>query len=61
VERALVADPGAPRLHREAAILWEHRLGDPEKALAHARLTGDHRRIERLERRRARRSAGEAT
>lgn len=61
VERALVADPGALRLHREAAILWEHRLGDPQKALAHARLTGDHRRIERLERRRARRRAGEAT
>ncbi|MFO7610517.1 MAG: ribonuclease H-like domain-containing protein [Candidatus Krumholzibacteriia bacterium] len=52
VERALAAEPRAAWLHREAAIIWEHRLGDPQKALAHARLTGDHRRIARLERRR---------
>lgn len=36
-------------VHREAAILHEHRLGNVEKALEHARLSEEPHRIERLE------------
>jgi hypothetical protein len=39
-------------LHREAAIIWEHRLGDVGRALDHARRCGDGRRLARLRRRR---------
>jgi hypothetical protein len=38
-------------LHREAAIIWEHRLGNPQRALAHALRTGEDRRVDRLRRR----------
>jgi hypothetical protein len=50
-ERALAAGLDAPWLHREVAILCEHRLGDPEKALAHALRAGDDHRVARLRRR----------
>lgn len=39
-----------PWVHREAAILYEHRLGRPADALAHARLAQEPRRLARLER-----------
>jgi len=39
-----------PWLEREAAILYERRLVDLEKALAHARRSGENGRIERLRR-----------
>ncbi len=39
-----------PWLEREAAVVWEHRLGDPARALAHARRLGDPHRLARLER-----------
>ena len=51
IDRALARGDAEPWLHREAAIIWEHRLGDPDKALAHARRTGDDRRVDRLRRR----------
>ena len=51
IDRAVARGDGDPWLHREAAIIWEHRLGDADKALAHARRTGDDRRVERLRRR----------
>jgi len=38
-----------PWVHREAAILFEHRLADLETALEHARLYGQPERITRLE------------
>jgi hypothetical protein len=38
-------------LHREAAILYEHRLVRPRIALDHAALAGEDRRVRRLERR----------
>ncbi len=41
-------------VHREAAILYEHRLGLMAKALEHARLCGETDRINRLESRLAR-------
>ena len=40
-----------PWLEREAAILYEHRLADLERALDHARRLGDTHRIARLVRR----------
>jgi hypothetical protein len=40
--------PGEPRLHYEAAILYEHRLDEPLQALQHARVMADERRIARL-------------
>jgi len=43
-------------LHVEAAILYEHRLPDLERAHQHAVLVGDFHRIARLERRLGRRS-----
>ncbi len=51
IDRAVARGDAEPWLHREAAIIWEHRLGDPDKALAHARRTGDDRRVDRLSRR----------
>jgi len=40
-----------PWLHREAAILYEHRLCRLETALEHARLSGENHRVQRLQRR----------
>jgi len=48
LERGLAAWPDEPRLHYEAAVLYEHRLRDPERALVHARRLGDERRLTRL-------------
>ncbi|MBU8871909.1 MAG: ribonuclease H-like domain-containing protein [Gemmatimonadales bacterium] len=42
--------PSTEWLHREAAILFERRLVNLEKALAHARLCGEDGRVERLQR-----------
>ena len=41
-------------LHREAAILYERRLGRLDKALAHALLCSENRRVERLQHKLAR-------
>lgn len=38
----------SPWAHLEAAILYEHRLGDPRRALAHALELGDGHRAARL-------------
>ncbi|PID80312.1 hypothetical protein CSB20_07875 [bacterium DOLZORAL124_64_63] len=43
-----------PWVHREAAILYEHRLGRLQDALEHARLCGEADRIARLEKKQAR-------
>jgi len=40
-----------PWLHREAAILYEHRLVRLDQALHHARQSGEESRVRRLERR----------
>ncbi len=48
IEAALVRYPDERRLLREAAILYEHRLGDLARALAHAESLGDARRVARL-------------
>lgn len=48
---AVAAGLGESWLHREIAILWEHRLADLDKALAHALLAGDDHRVARLRRR----------
>jgi len=54
VTRSL-ARPAAPGwLHREAAILYEHRLGRPDLALAHAEALADAHRLGRLRRKLAR-------
>lgn len=53
LERVLAAGAGA-WAHREAAILYEHRLLRLEKALGHARQCGEPGREERLLRRLAR-------
>jgi hypothetical protein len=49
LDAGLVRHPQEPRLHREAAILYEHRLRDPERALRHALILGDQRRLARLQ------------
>jgi hypothetical protein len=53
IERALAAGlqawPDDARLHYEAAVLYEHRLGDRRRALQHARILGDPVRLARLE------------
>ncbi|MCP4571966.1 MAG: hypothetical protein GY838_06390 [bacterium] len=51
ITAALAAGLDEPWLHVEAAMLYEHRLVDLERALAHARAAGDDRRTARLERR----------
>ena len=51
VEHGLDRWPEEPRLHYEAAVLFEHRLGDPRRALRHAEHLADPRRIARLRRR----------
>lgn len=48
VERGLVRWPAQPRLLYEAAVLYEHRLGDLQRALAYARALADARREQRL-------------
>ena len=40
--------PEDMRLHYQAAVLYEHRLGDPARALIHAETMADLHRIERL-------------
>jgi uncharacterized protein YprB with RNaseH-like and TPR domain len=50
VERALAFYGDRPWLAREAAILYEHRLGELERAFAHARELGDPNRLRRLRR-----------
>ncbi|MCB1183396.1 ribonuclease H-like domain-containing protein [bacterium] len=47
----LDCEPGDRELHREAAILYEHRLGDLPRARRHAERCGDTHRLARLERR----------
>ena len=44
----LCGSPSPQALQREAAILYERRLGDLEKALVHARLGGEDARVSRL-------------
>ena len=46
--RGSALHPREPRLHREAAILYEHRLADLARALHHAEALGDPRRLARL-------------
>jgi hypothetical protein len=48
LDAGLLAYPHEPRLHREAAILYEHRLADLARALRHAEALGDPRRLARL-------------
>ncbi len=50
IRDGLESEPHDRDLHREAAILYEHRLVDWQLALHHARQTGDDHRTERLER-----------
>jgi len=47
---AFTAGLETPWLHREAAILWEHRRVDLARALHHARRCGEDTRIARLTR-----------
>jgi len=54
VQHGLARWPQDRRLHYEAAVLYEHRLGDPRRALVHATVLCAPRRIQRLERRLAR-------
>ncbi len=49
IEKALVAGMDEPWLHREAAILYEHRIDCPVKAMTHARLCNEPARVLRLE------------
>jgi len=50
LERARDGHGADPWLHLESAILFEHRLGDPRRALVHAHALGDGHRIARLNR-----------
>ncbi len=49
ISKALLNGLDEPWLHREAAILFEHRLRKPGRALAHAKLCGESSRVQRLE------------
>jgi uncharacterized protein YprB with RNaseH-like and TPR domain len=51
VECGLARWPQESRLHYEAAVLYEHRLRDPRRALIHAERLADSRRLARLRRR----------
>lgn len=51
VGEGLREDPADRHLHYEAAVLWEHRLDDPLRALSHAEALGEDRRVARLRRR----------
>lgn len=53
LDAGLALHPREPRLHREAAILYEHRLDDLVRALRHAEILGDAHRLARLRSRRA--------
>ncbi len=50
LEMALAQGLDEPWVHREAAILFEHRLVQLDRALYHGRLCGEMGRRERLER-----------
>jgi len=50
INDGLSAGVDEPWLHREAAILYEHRLGKWPKALDHALKSGDDHRVARLRR-----------
>lgn len=41
--------PQHEHLHYEAAVLYEHRLGDPARAVPHARALADDHRLARLQ------------
>jgi len=60
LEEGLAADPDDRHLLYEAAVLYEHRLGDPALALPHARRLGEPGRLERLEARLGCGSTGDA-
>jgi uncharacterized protein YprB with RNaseH-like and TPR domain len=49
IQGGLTAGLDEPWLHREAAILYEHRLVDMPKALDHARKSGEDHRVKRLQ------------
>ena len=51
IDSALAAGLDTPWLYREAAILYEHRLGDQETALDFALRTGEPGRVARIRRR----------
>ncbi len=55
INDGLAAGIDEPWLHREAAILYEHRLVEFSKALDHALKSGEDHRVERLRRLCARR------
>jgi uncharacterized protein len=48
LDAGLTLHPQEPRLHREAAILYEHRLDDLARALRHAEILGEPHRLARL-------------
>lgn len=48
VEHGLDRWPAATRLHYEAAVLYEHRLADARRAMNHAAVLRDERRLARL-------------
>ena len=50
LKEGLSAGVNEPWLHREAAILYEHRVIDLPKALDHALKSGEDQRVERLRR-----------
>lgn len=50
INDGLFAGVDEPWLHREAAILYEHRLGNRPKALDHALKSGENHRVARLRR-----------
>jgi uncharacterized protein YprB with RNaseH-like and TPR domain len=50
INDGLSAGVDEPWLHREAAILYEHRLGEWPKALDHALKSGEDHRVARLRR-----------
>ncbi len=54
LENALSRWPDDRRLHYEAAVIHEHRLGDLARALVHAEVLAEPRRLDRLRRRLAR-------
>jgi len=50
INDGLAAGVDEPWLHREAAILYEHRLDQRPKALDHALKSGEDHRVARLRR-----------
>jgi uncharacterized protein YprB with RNaseH-like and TPR domain len=50
IQHGFTAGVDEPWLHREAAILYEHRLVRPAKALDHALKSGEDQRVQRLQR-----------